>query len=54
MSSSHIKRSCKKRKMYPLNAEKVYRSKLRLETLLQKLGPIKEINWGQAVGEEVW
>lgn len=30
------------------------RSRLKLEDMLAKLGPMKEIDWGEPTGAEVW
>jgi antitoxin MazE len=30
------------------------RSRLKLEDMLENLGPLKEVEWGQPLGEEVW
>jgi hypothetical protein len=30
------------------------RSRLKLEEMLDKLGPMKELDWGEPVGKESW
>jgi len=30
------------------------RSKIKLEDMLDNLGPLEELDWGEAVGDELW